>query len=173
MPNCRSEKRKKPASRSPTTCCAPKPRATPTTVAGATNVVSGMPSCLITRSAATIQVMVISDHSMTSATARERLVSSDATRPCSMLIAHLVVEVRAVPGADPLHEPDEQQRTQDEEQRGEQAVRQPVGEVGELQGPDPIQLPADCPDVVPGIRLAHLVHGMGRTTYTTRIIVVW
>ena len=53
MPNWRSEKRKNPASRSPTTCWAPKPSATPATVAGATSVGRGTPNWRTARTTAT------------------------------------------------------------------------------------------------------------------------
>ncbi len=53
-PYCRSVIRKNPASTSCTTRCAPNPRPTPSTVAGATRLVTGRPSVDSTVTVATV-----------------------------------------------------------------------------------------------------------------------
>ena len=79
-----SAKRKNPARRSPTICWAPKPRPMPTTVAGATSVVSGMFSWSKARMATMKYTRATATHSIAALIARDRLSDSEATMPDSI-----------------------------------------------------------------------------------------
>ena len=132
---CRSAKRKKPARRSPTICWAPKPRPMPITVAGATSVVSGTPSCSRATMVAMKKVRATTTHSTASLTARERFSASATTLPAS--IASLIRASMPRRRTAPTQWANRITRAgpQDEHGGGQQQILDPVAEIEGLNAP--------------------------------------
>ena len=120
-----SANRKKPASRSPTICWAPKPSPMPITVAGATSVLSGTPNRSRARMAVMKPTRATTTHSTASLTARDRLRFSEATCPDSIWAADLAVDPAATARPHPVGEPDEESGSEQEHDGRKQMVLEP------------------------------------------------